>query len=159
MAQLKLENEWVKNKFIKDVFVVDGWKNCDQRDAKAEPLFSYDWQGLIPYYSKYEDFDEVFTMETDNGRTDKYRIDYQVANPGFPMVQISNLGGKRICAIKMDVAFSDLEPVNSADECGEGFMVCPENGLVAQNKFCVPKSKSDNTCPITALQFIRTTDL
>lgn len=50
IAQLQLENEWRKNKFVKDIFVVDGTESCKSKDESAEPLFSYDWQGLRPHF-------------------------------------------------------------------------------------------------------------
>ena len=50
MAQLKLENEWIHNKFVKEIFIVNSSQNCHDKDSNAEPLITYDWQGLQPYY-------------------------------------------------------------------------------------------------------------
>ena len=46
IAQLKFDNEWVNNKFVKEIFVVDGDRSCQDMNSKAEVLFSYNWQGL-----------------------------------------------------------------------------------------------------------------
>ena len=50
MAQLKLQREWTENKFVSEVFVVDAGRSCAGEREGAEPLFSYDWEGLRPYF-------------------------------------------------------------------------------------------------------------
>ena len=116
-AKLKLDNEWVNNKFIKDIFVVDGDRSCQDMNSKAEVLFSYNWQGLQPYYRNKED---EFTLKPDNGAS-KRRVYYEMVSPGFPMVQASNFGGYRICATKMDIGFKDVQLVKGSKNCKPGF--------------------------------------
>ena len=49
-VQLKLHNEWQNHKFIKEVFVTDASQGCQVKNADAEPLFTYDWYGMLPLY-------------------------------------------------------------------------------------------------------------
>lgn len=67
-AQLKLTNEWVKNKFVKDVFVVPAAESCQLQNPDAEPLFYYTWQGLMPYYKKETDDGFIYTLSSETPR-------------------------------------------------------------------------------------------
>ena len=79
-------------------------------------------------------------------------IKNDAAEPGFPMVQVSNFGGKRICAVKTDVAFEDAQDVDENGLCNSDYKMCPENNPTAVNKICLPKNKlGGGACPVMAL--------
>jgi hypothetical protein len=57
----------------------------------------------------------------------KGTIYHTLMTPGFPMLQVSNFDGLRLCSVKMDVAFKDIQmPDKATGQCQDGFRMCPE---------------------------------
>lgn len=86
----------------------------------------------------------------------KKTIYYELVDAGFPMVQASDFGGKRICATKMGMSFADVKKAAYDGSCPDRFTKCDGNGKIAvDNQICIPDflHKSEG-CPITSMQFI-----
>jgi len=91
--------DWNQSHFVSDVFVVDGDKSCESVEKEAEPLFSYDWEGLKTYYfDKRKNNEPTFVSSYQNG---KNQATNEMADAGFPMIQMSQFNGKRICGKMM----------------------------------------------------------
>ena len=43
------------------------------------------------------------------------------------MVGLSDFGGKRICAIRTDIEFEDVQGGRENGTCLDGFQICPKN--------------------------------
>lgn len=75
------------------------------------------------------------------------------------MVQASNILGKRICASKMSLSFMDVKLVSADATCEVGYTTCSnDGGLTSGIKVCIPKSLEIDTCPVTAIHFIKSND-
>lgn len=71
-----------------------------------------------------------------------------MVDPGFPMIQVSNFGGKRICARKMDYTLKDVMNITATGACKSGFSQCQH--------VCVPEAMAQEGCPVNAIDVIET---
>lgn len=67
-AQFELSLDWQKSHFVSDIFVVDANENCQSVDQDAQPLFTYDWDGLKAYYSSSYDGRPTFASSEGSGK-------------------------------------------------------------------------------------------
>ena len=63
----------------------------------------------------------VYTLQASS--QGKNPTQYKLIGQGFPMIQASNLGGKQICAVKMDSSFKDINrgTLDINARCNTGF--------------------------------------
>ena len=103
-AQLKLKREWVDNHFIMDVFVIEAGDghSCSAVKEFSEPLFSYDFAGLLPYYLTWNRYKKAMVGTL---KSFEFTFENELVNPGFPMIQGSIFLGKEICATKSKASF------------------------------------------------------